>query len=157
MQLATFQRRLCSATALVIGLCVGVAAATGGTSQRGSAAARDGLIAFMRPGSVGEYDLWSVRPDGKALRRLTRSPKGRSDYNPVWSPNGSTVLFERRKLDEDAPGGDEALYVVNTRGAMHQVTHCRDQCWSDNEGSWSADGTRIAFNRATGPRSEPGP
>ena len=35
---------------------------------------RNGLIAFMRPGTVGEYDIWVVRPDGTGLRRLTESP-----------------------------------------------------------------------------------
>jgi hypothetical protein len=29
----------------------------------------------MRPGAVGEYDIWVVRPDGTGLRRLTESPR----------------------------------------------------------------------------------
>jgi len=35
---------------------------------------RNGLIAFMRPGTVGEHDIWVVRPDGTGLRRVTESP-----------------------------------------------------------------------------------
>jgi Tol biopolymer transport system component len=38
-----------------------------------------------------------------------------------------------------------------------QVTHCAGDCWSDNEGAWSPDATRVAFGRATGDRSAPGP
>ena len=118
---------------------------------------RNGLIAFMRPGAVGEYDIWVVRPDGTGLRRLTESPASRSDYNPAWSPDGSTLLFERRKLDPGAAGGDEALYAVNADGGgFRQITHCRGQCWSDGEATWSPGG-RIAFSHATGPRSAPGP
>jgi Tol biopolymer transport system component len=120
---------------------------------------RNGLIAFMRSGAVGEYDIWVVRPDGTGLRRLTESPANRSDYNPAWSPDGSTLLFERRKLDPGAAGGDEALYAVNADGGgFRQITHCRGQCWSDGEATWSpGGGRRIAFDRATGPRSAPGP
>jgi len=112
--------------------------ATSGTASPTSAATavgaanvkpRNGLIAFMRPGTVGEYDIWVVRPDGTGLCPLTESPANRSDYNPAWSPNGSTLLFERRKLDPAAAGGDEALYAVNADGGgFRQITHCRGQC-----------------------------
>jgi len=119
---------------------------------------RNGLIAFMRPGTVGEYDIWVVRPDGTGLRRVTESPANRSDYYPDWSPDGSTLLFERRKLDPAATGGDEALYAVNADGrGLRQITHCRGECWSDGEAAWAPNGRRIAFDRATGPRSAPGP
>jgi Tol biopolymer transport system component len=136
---------------------VAKSAATPATTAPASTANTD-LIAFMRPGQVGEYDIWVVHPDGGALRRLTSAPAGRSDYNPAWSPDGSTVLFERRKLDENAAGGDEALYAVGTAdGGVRQVTQCQGDCWSDSEAAWSADGTRIAFGRATGPRDHDGP
>jgi TolB protein len=112
----------------------------------------------MRPGTVGEYDIWVVRPDGTGLQRLTESPANRSDYYPAWSPDGSTLLFERRKLDPAAAGRDEALYAVNADGGgSRQITHCRGQCWSDGEATWSPAGGRIAFSRATGPHSAPGP
>ena len=118
----------------------------------------DGLIVFMRPGTIGEYDLWAVRPNSTGLRRLTESPANRSDYNPTWSPDGSMVLFERRKLDESIPGSDEALYEVGPNGGgVRQITHCSELCWSDSESAWSSSGKKIAFGRATGPRSAPGP
>ena len=140
------------------------ASATASSTLAGAAAGtvsakpRNGLIAFMRRGTVGEYDIWVVQPDGTGLRRVTESPANRSDYYPAWSPDGSALLFERRKLDPAAAGGDEALYAVNADGAgFRQVTHCRGQCWSDGEAAWSPGGDRIAFSRATGPRSAPGP
>jgi dipeptidyl aminopeptidase/acylaminoacyl peptidase len=151
-------KRLWPAIALV-GLCVSLTAATGGTSaEGGGGATRNGLIAFMRPGTVGDYDVWAVRPDGTRLRRLTRSPLGRDDHNPVWSPDGTTVLFERRRDNESAAGGDEALYTVDAYGGhFHQVTHCSGTCWSDSDPSWSDDGTQIAYSRATGPRTADAP
>jgi Tol biopolymer transport system component len=140
----------------------GIVAATLATGASTSLAApqtvraRNGLIAFMRPGKVGEYDIWTVRPNGTGVRRLTTSPRDRSDYNPAWSPDGSTVLFERRMLTSQ---GDDLFTVRADRTTLHQLTGCdRDpNCWSDNEARWSPDGRRIAFFRATGPRDHDGP
>jgi len=137
-----------TASSTLVGTAVGTA----------SVKPRNGLIAYMRPGTVGEYDIWVVWPDGTGLRRVTESPANRSDYYPDWSPDGSALLFERRKLDPAAAGGDEALYAVNADGrGLRQITHCRGECWSDGEAAWSPGGDRIAFMRATGPRSAPGP
>lgn len=116
---------------------------------------RDGLIAFMRPGKVGEYDIWVVRPNGSGLRRLTTSPRNRADYSPRWSPDGSKVLFERR-------GGNvgEDLRVVSVRGgAVERLTGCANitDCWGDGEARFAADGSRIAFTRATGRRTRSAP
>jgi Tol biopolymer transport system component len=145
--------------ALVLaGCCTTVAATTTGNAAARRSTPRNGLIVFMRPGEIGAFDVWVVRAHGGGLRRLTKSPKGRDDHNPVWSPDGSTVLFERRKLDSSAPGPDEAIYAINANGKdFHQVTHCRGRCLADSEPAWSADGSRIAFGRAIGSRSAQAP
>jgi Tol biopolymer transport system component len=141
---------------LLLVLVLGSKAAPASAASATDSKARNGLIVFMRPGTIGEYDLWRVRPNGTGLRRLTKSPANRSDYNPTWSPAGSVVLFERRKT-ADVPGSDEALYEVGRNGGVRQITHCHGRCWSDSEPAWAASGKRIAFGRATGPRSAQGP
>jgi Tol biopolymer transport system component len=136
---------------------VAVSDMAAGKRQSKAVDVRNGLIAFMRPGTIGEYDLWATRADGTGLRRLTEAPANRSDYNPTWSPTGSVVLFERRKT-ADVPGSDEALYEVGPSGGrIRQITLCHGRCWSDSEPAWSSHGKRIAFGRATGRRSAPGP
>lgn len=127
----------------------------GGASSRAIAGKSGELISFMRPGRLGEYDLWAVRPDGSGLRRLTTTPLNRSDYNPSRSPEGSKVLFERS-------GGDgDDLYTVGVDGrGLERLTDCslsRDGCFSDGEARWSPDGARIAAQRALGSNPNAGP
>lgn len=137
---------------LAASLLAGVAAIVAtGTTTASVAAPRDGLIVFQVPGKVGEYDLWTTRPNGKSLRRLTTAPRDRADYSPTWTPDGSRVVFERRMLTGTP---EEDLYIVSAAGGKPtQLTDCRDDCWSDGEPDVSSDGTQIVFGRATGPRS----
>jgi Tol biopolymer transport system component len=148
-------RRLTAASTVllvVLGTVSGVARANPAAHRAVEKPARNGLIAFMRPGKVGEFDLWVVRPNGSGLRRLTTSPSARSDYNPDWSPDGSSVVFERRVLENGTDGDD--LWVVDADGSdLHQLTDCADQCWLDNEARWSPSGAQIAFTRGSGPRT----
>jgi Tol biopolymer transport system component len=76
--------------------------------------------------------IFIVNPDGTGLTRL--SPSGAFDINPVWSPDGSKILF----------GSDQDLYVMNGDGSARTKL-------VDGEGiftfRWSRDGTRIAFIR----------
>jgi Tol biopolymer transport system component len=148
-------RPLLASGAVIAALLATVAvAAAGAVSSHAlnQSSRRNGLIVFMRPGTVGEFDLWVTRPDGTHLRRLTRSPKDRSDYHPDWSPDGSTVLFERRVLTNGTDGDD--LYTVKADGSdLRQITTCADDCWFENEARWSPDGSQIAFNKGSGPRT----
>jgi Tol biopolymer transport system component len=38
-------------------------------------------LAITRPGGI-----WTLRPDGSGLRRLTQGPEGVSNYDPSWQP-----------------------------------------------------------------------
>ena len=135
--------------ALIVGAFGAAASAGGPTAPDAATAARDGLIAFMRPGTLGGYDIWVVRPDGKGLRRLTRAPSSHEDYNPTWSPDGSTVLFERR----GDPNGEDLYTIPAAGGTPTRLVDCTGDCWSDGEARFSKDGSQLAFSRATGPRS----
>jgi Tol biopolymer transport system component len=71
-------------------------------------------IAFENHGG-GAYsrttDIYTVRPDGNDLRRLTRESERRvQDLKPTWSPDGTKIAFTSSR-----EGGPE-IYLMNADG-----------------------------------------
>ena len=102
----------------------------------------------------GDFDLYTMRPDGTGLRRLTANEglgaNEADDYEPAWSPDGTRIAFLSTR---DHPGDDDnsrELYVIDADGRSEKrLTENRAAEYSP---TWSPDGTRIAFLRrlATG-------
>jgi len=92
-------------------------------SGLGSARARwspDGqLIAFRSKGRA-DPQIWVVHPDGTGLRSLT---SGTADVStaPVWSPDGTKLVFERNHWVMGQ--GQEDLWTMNSDGSgLFQLT-----------------------------------
>jgi dipeptidyl aminopeptidase/acylaminoacyl peptidase len=94
-----------------------------------SAGPDGGRIAFTRNRN-GRENVYTMRPDGSDVERVT--PRGGS--RPSWSPDGSKLAFERR--------GN--IYVVGTDGRGPRRLTRRS---ADSGAVWSPDGRRIAFTR----------
>ncbi|HTG48770.1 MAG TPA: hypothetical protein VK646_14055 [Actinomycetota bacterium] len=98
-----------------------------------------------RPGVAGIYTVRAS--DGGALRRVTRAPRGGSDGNPVFSPDGSHVAFFRTRPGV-TPQGAGALFVVAIDGSgLRRITP-----WGAAFAgpSWSPDGAWITFQQPYG-------
>jgi TolB protein len=91
----------------------------------------------------GDFDIYTIRPDGSGLRRVTNAPG--SDSRPEWSPDGTKIAFDS---DRD---GDSEIYVKDlATGKVSQLTDNTDPRFpgllADRSPAWSPDGTRIAFS-----------
>ncbi|WP_420626944.1 cell wall-binding repeat-containing protein [Candidatus Poriferisodalis sp.] len=98
--------------------------------------------------------LWTARPDGSGAVRLTSGGKivrgigiGANDSHPAWSPDGTQIAFARqprRRVDGEW-NKQRHIFVMNADGTdLEQLTFGNV---TDDEPSWSPDGTQIAFSR----------
>lgn len=111
-----------------------------------------------RPGSDRVTDLFTIRPDGTGLRRITR---GANAYEPVWAPNGRRIAFTsaramgtsgayrppcRITLPESDPAYlrcETDIYSIREDGSdERQLT---DSAGWDAQPTWAPDGRSIVF------------
>lgn len=100
-------------------------------------------IAFVsdRNNSAGVNDIYRglnniyvMNVDGTNVTPLT---SGEIDYTPVWSPDGTRIVFR------SSDGSQSDIFVINADGSgRSNLTHTTSDEWSP---SWSPDGTLIAF------------
>lgn len=65
-------------------------------------------IAFQSNRDGGAYEIYTVKPDGSDLRRLTFDPAW--DGSPAWSPNGGQIAFTSDR------GGSNQIYIMSADG-----------------------------------------
>jgi Tol biopolymer transport system component len=99
---------------------------------------RGDLIMFSRTVS-GDFEIFTIRPDGSGLRRLT-SARG-NDAHMGWSPDGEWIVFSSSRMgfkDESLyttapqPYGD--LFVMKKDGT--DVRQLTDNQWEDGAPAW---------------------
>lgn len=93
-------------------------------------------IAFLRVQRGVETDIYTVRPNGSGLSRLTNT-RTLNEERPAWSPDGTKLAYVGRV------GSDVGLYVVNADGTgRRRLT----RGFHVNSPTWSPDGRRIAVS-----------
>lgn len=110
-------------------------------------------IAFHRASGPVRNDLiervgiYVMRADGSHVRRITQKslPATGEDVDPQWSPDGSTLLFQRRNVRTALPEDGVAIWTVRlSNGRERQVTPYYLRAGDTPD--WSPDGTRILFH-----------
>lgn len=128
------------------GRCALLAAAVACVAAAGVAAglahathqARNGLIAFVNaaPGRI-----WVGAADGTGLRKLTTEKGKFDDWDPQWSPDGSSVVYDRC--------ADKCqVWTVRSDGSGSRLVSPASE--DDGEAAWSPDGKRFAYSRWIG-------
>jgi Tol biopolymer transport system component len=113
-------------------------------SSHAQTTAPNGKIAFSSS-TDGDYDIYTMNPDGSELVNLTDAFGDWNDTDPNWSPDGSKLAFASGR-----GGGEDHLFannifVMNADGSDQvQLTFEPDHLFSIQP-SWSPDGTQLAF------------
>jgi Tol biopolymer transport system component len=87
-------------------------------------------------------ELWVMDADGSNPRALLDPADSGSDWEPVFSPDGSQIVFTR---EQKAPGGlVSAVHVVNADGTdVRRLTPFDDYV---EHPRWSPDGATVIYN-----------
>jgi len=99
---------------------------------------RGDLIMFSRL-IDGAYEIFTIKPDGRALKRLTNTHG--NDAHQGWSPDGEFIVFASSRMgfkDEvvytDAPQPYGEIFVMRYDGtAVEQLT---DNQWEEGTPAW---------------------
>jgi Tol biopolymer transport system component len=113
------------------------------------------LLAAAALPAAAQSDVEPPGVDPEYVRPLVPIARGRNDSNPVWSPAGDMIAFERSR------GDDREIVVVRANGEPLQTIHHKNaaaakqpqfffpgvvESASYNSGiSWSPDGKRFVF------------
>jgi TolB protein len=99
---------------------------------------RGDLILFSRLDG-GDYDIYTVKPDGGTVKRLTHTHG--NDAHQAWSPDGERIVFASSRMgfkDEstytDAPQPYGELFVMRYDGT--NVKQLTDNQWEDGTPAW---------------------
>jgi Tol biopolymer transport system component len=113
----------------------------------------EGTLVYASVRSTGgAADLFVVRADGRALRRLTRTQFW--EDQPDWSPDRRRVVFSRGRPFCHGGGcqgaSDAEIWVIGADGrGQRRLTIPPDETIVDTSPRWSPDGRSIAFVRST--------
>jgi Tol biopolymer transport system component len=83
----------------------------------------------------GDYEIYTVRPNGKGLTRLTHSPG--NDAHPAWSPDGEWIVFASNRTGfKDETGGmsDGEIFVMSADGS--EVRQLTENTFEDGTPAW---------------------
>jgi len=88
----------------------------------------------------GDFEIYTIKPDGTGLRRLTTSPG--VDGHSIWSPDGDWIMFssarlgfkDERPLLERIPQPYGELFVMRADGS--QLRQLTDNQWEDATPAW---------------------
>lgn len=103
-------------------------------ATRGSYPGVNGKIVFQ---AGSPKQIYVMNPDGTDWKPLGLKDPPQDNYDPVWSLDGTKILFHRYGIS----GFQDGVYVMNANGSDEKqlISGALDPCWSP-------DGSKIAFS-----------
>ncbi len=134
---------------VVVGMGVTAVAAAPSSATFPGTNGRISFVAFVERTESGE--IFSAKPDGSNVRKLTKSGRDRFSVLSDWSPDGQTIAFDSDRVDLAGRRGVNQVYLMNADGSgLVQLT--RGPGFHGAPG-WSPDATQLAIEADWG--SEP--
>jgi TolB protein len=116
---------------------------TSSNSTPSAAKSAGGVIVFYSDRD-GNPEIYSIRPDGSGLTRLTHDPG--FDDSPAISPDGTRIAFLTARHDPSPrfPNLKYELYIMDMDGGNPQRLTVTET--AEGHPAWSPDGSRILFD-----------
>jgi Tol biopolymer transport system component len=111
---------------------------TRGLRANAPAVSPDGQRIAYVSGSDGTLNLFTMKSDGSEIRKLTEYSQGEQVYNPKWSPDARSIVFDYSVKD----GRDVALIS----GGGGPVTLLLATPSDERNAVFTADGSKIIFS-----------
>lgn len=78
-------------------------------------------ILFANERTAPSGAIWTVRPDGMNLVKVFADRRGRFPIQPVWSPDGSRILFALDPTNDQFTHPFNGLYLIRADGSHLQL------------------------------------
>lgn len=108
---------------------------------------------FFSSNRDGNFELYSMNPDGTGQARLTSTPG--DEFGPAVSANGRWVAFVHNPTDTDEPGQRIRIEIMRIDGSDRRVV-TGSTTVADFSPTFAPDGTTLVFSRETDPGTENG-
>lgn len=126
----------------VLGISALVLVATGSMAPAHAAFPGDnGVIGYQAQNSAGQYQVFTVRPDGTGTRQITT---GGQSFAPAFAPGGTRLAVFRWD------GSRSGVWIVGLNGAwIRRVATIPGSATlaATTSPSWAPDGRRLAYTR----------
>ena len=110
---------------------------THGLRANSPAVSLDGKSIAFVGGSDGTLNIFVMNIDGTSVRKLTNNSGGEQVYNPKWSPDGKTILFDYSIQD----GRDIASMPADGGSVSFLFATLNDE----RNATYTPDGAKIIF------------
>jgi Tol biopolymer transport system component len=157
------KKRGAALASLVLGAVLSGALALAGVAQKAEATfpgtnARIAFVSERTTGTgvnnpTGDPEIFTINPDGTDLKQLTNNTL--EDYSPVFSPDGTKIVYASRGDDTSNFERDYEVYVMSSLDGTGKVNLTNNGTVDDFDPEFSPDGTKVAYTSSGKQTSNP--